>query len=419
MTEHWFDELAREVADRRLTRRQALLLGARALVAVSAGAAAYGLTSRRAFAQGAQCSSVVTIPEECREIGAQTQARAEAGCAAELPANKAQCVQAAINAGSYAMLDCLSNPERRLAECGKCKFCNYGYCVPICGPSCFECDPSTETCVDSCPPGQFCVRAASNEGGACRDACPQACTRYDATTNSCRDLCFENNPCMACSQNICQSNCDDPTECCNEGGFCAPPDPEQCQHLVGTAAPIPYSNAHGQYCRGCDPKCQTCENGTCVDQCPPGQACCSGHCEDCCGGYCDPVSGLCTGHRCGGVTPYCVGGTCSACTIHPLPGTYKQCGPAGSERATCCGPGQECCEWTSIWAYPGPNYSCYDPKTAKCCPYGVCAITGVCSGSAAEANACGTCCSHDFFCVHGNPVPLRNGCCDPSRAPCG
>ncbi len=412
MTEHWFDRLARETADGRVTRRQVLLQGVRMLAAVTVGGGLYGLTARRALAQGTECHDKSNIPQECIDLAGQAQAAAAADCKAG-STNYALCIQNAMNAGYKAELQCVNEPSRRLQECGRCKFCNYGTCVSICGPDCMQCDPEDETCSNACPPGYVCdvVR------GGCAPACPYPCAPYDPALDACRDDCHQITglPCMSCYQGICQSNCPDPTQCCQDHGNCAPADPLRCQQLAPTPA--------GLRCRGCDPKCQKCENGTCVDLCTPPKVCCFGQCEDCCMGGCNWVTGQNNCSSCGGALPYCLieQHICSACTTVPIDDPrYKQCGPAGaeygpaSEGATCCLPGQECCQWTpgafSKGALKGKQYTCYDPKTEYCCPtVGPCTQGWKCFGS----KDCG-CCPPHYVCVEGDPYPLRNGCCDPT-----
>ena len=387
MREHWFDQLARDAVERRLSRRQMLVRGARLLAGVAVGGGAYGLRGPRALAQGSECSSVASIPPDCYAAGQQAQEMAQAACAAERGVNYVLCQQGVPNAYWSGVLQCLKDDGRRIAECGKCRYCLYGTCTSICAATCLRCDPSTETCFDTCPPDQYCSPTASNSGGACVPKCQQPCAPYDPALNACRDLCAEANPCMSCYQNICQSNCpDDDAPCCQDSGVCGRPDPDQCQHVVATAAYPPLEYPHGPVCRGCDPNCEKCEDGSCVNLCPAGQVCCFGQCEDCCGGICDPVSGKCTGKQCSGGTPYCVEGTCSACTtgVYPDP-AYKQCGPAGEspysafEEVTCCPPGQECCAYRNPKeidngiAPPGepwPWVRCYDPSAEFCCPTG-------------------------------------------------
>lgn len=323
--DHWFDQLARGVADRRLSRRQVLITGARAFATGTVAGGGYALFSQRASAQATPCIPPEAL-QNCVNIAAQTQAAAEAACAAELPANQQACLAQAASRAQFAESQCAKDAQK-LNQCGACEYCRPtalgGLCEPMCPVlPCIKCDPHllpNYPCMDTCPPGQYCSPLANDGNGGCEPLCFQTnCTQYDPSTKGCRDTCNEADPCMECRQDTCM--------------------------------PL------------CDTGCERCDKGNCIDQCPAGQTCVSGTCSGCpegrqpCGQTpcCGTAEKCCDGKTCyePSVSFCCGTGDGVACNA----GTYQDQCCSGSQTfgTFCCGATQTCC-------YLGVTPDCCDP----------------------------------------------------------
>ena len=321
---HWLDDLAVEVAEARVSRRNVMLTGLRALAAGTFAGGGYRLFRPAAVAQAEQCGEV---SQECRDVGEAAQQTAEASCAAELPANQAFCYAQAQNIGLAATALCAR--AEAAVTCGPCAVCRFpgGYCEPYCPADCTACDPTTHKCRDTCPPDQYCsvVGGTADQNGACVPKCPSPCAPYDPSTGGCRDTCNQSNPCMVCKQGYCQSDCPNKTDFCDSDGICKRCDFQECRQI----------DADG-VCRGCDPNCETCVDGTCVSLCAQGEICCAGGCMECCGGTCDKAKGLCIngGPSCGPNSGCCPPAT-KCCFDAPRPG--------GGGFYNCCHEYENCC----------------------------------------------------------------------------
>jgi hypothetical protein len=322
MTKEWLDRLAIGVAERKISRRVALVAGVRAVLAGGVlGGALRGLDPTGA-AHAADCGE---ISDNCRAVGEAAQQTADAACGAELPANQPACYAQAASVGAATTLQCALTDRKN--ACGPCAVCvTGGYCQPLCPADCQQCDPSTHRCHDTCAPDQYCSAAGgrSEANGECVPKCPANCAPYDPSTGGCRDRCAESNPCMVCKQGYCQSNCPNKADFCDSDGVCKPCDFKDCRHIDPDGV-----------CRGCDPNCERCKDGACVSSCPSGQVCCAGGCIDCCDGTCDIAKGICVG---GGIL--CPNGVCCPADTHCC---YDAPAVGGGKIYLCCPDGQRCC----------------------------------------------------------------------------
>jgi hypothetical protein len=302
--EHWFDQLARGVADRRLSRRQVLVTGARAFATGTVAGGGYALFSQRASAQATPCIPPEAL-QNCVNIAAQTQAAAEAACAAELPANQPACLAQAASRAQFAESQCAKEAQK-LNQCSACEYCRPtalgGLCEPMCPLACTSCDPSllpNYPCVDTCPEGQYCNRLKNDGHGGCDPLCFQTnCTQYDPSTKGCRDTCNEADPCMECRQDACmrisgtcsgcpegQQPCGQPSCCgtaakCCDGKTCYIPGESFCCGTgdgvfcnAGTYAEqcCSGSKTFGTFCCGTNQTC--CYLGVTPDCCDAGEMC--------------------------------------------------------------------------------------------------------------------------------------------------
>ncbi len=382
--EHWFDQLARGVADRRLSRRQVLVTGARAFAAGTVAGGGYALFSQRARAQATPCIPP-DIMQNCLNIAAQTQADAEQACAAELAANQPACLAQAASSGYFAELQCVKDAQKNHNQCGACDHCGHdGFCAPDCPLlSCIKCDSSLlpdYPCVPTCPEDQYC----DPETDKCQPKCTQPCAKqYDPSTGGCHDTCNEKDPCMECRQNTC--------------------------------LPI------------CDTGCERCENGNCIDQCPAGKICCgkfpskggvrNGTCLTCRCGKCDNNTGRCTGDECPPARPTCCNDECV-----DLKSDSNNCGSCGH---VC--PHGEPCNAGQCGTNPCPpsTYVCGDVRTKWTC----CATATnngnphycyVCEGEPQCTEVESFCCGN-FTCLSGTGsvcCPEQNICCDEGQTCC-
>jgi hypothetical protein len=400
--EHWFDRMARDAASARVSRRQILVRGARALAAGALLGGGWEL-ARAPGARGAACGAAKA--PECVDLASEAAAVARAACAVESPDERAACLAQALGVYNSALAECL-NSRHAYSDCGPCDICADGRCVENCLLACRTCVPG-QGCVDTCPEDQFCNRLAGDRG-ACSPKCPSPCLPWDPASKQCRDQCTAQNPCMACRQGICQSNCPNPADYCQPDGTCKPCSTARCEQLV-----------NGR-CVGCDPACEICQDGVCASTCADGGTCCLGECRNCCDGHCNRDTGLCTGAEC---TPEqtCCGGQC-----FDLQRDREHCGDCH----TACRSGEECFQGTCrpscrIEACPdgymccqtAPNtYRCVDTQTdplhcggcGTFCGGSQTCQNGACTGCPAGALACdpdpdngASCCfSPDDACCH-------------------
>lgn len=362
--EHWLDRIARGVAEERLSRRQVVAGGVRALAAGAAAGGGLRLVGGLASAQGKSCAE---IPEECRKLGAQAQDLAEAACATELPANQTLCMDQASLRGLATEVQCAN--KSGVNNCPKCQRCFQGECEPYCLFSCQYCNRVTGICADTCPSDQYCAGPllSGEDGGGCVPKCPSPCAVYDPATGGCRDKCADENPCMACVHGICQSNCPDPGDFCDSDGKCKACDGKHCRHIDESGV-----------CRGCDPNCQVCSEttGTCLEKCNNGEICCEGQCFMCCGGTCNQPTGTCNdGDTCAEGDTCCPPGRCADLQHDP-----QHCGSCGYP----CPPAQPVCRAGQCTACQA-DYDCQVQKLGENC------CSGACTDVRVDNQNCGSC----------------------------
>ncbi len=435
--EHWLDQLARGLADRRLSRRQALVRGSRALAVGVLAGGGYGLATGASAAGTGGCTQ---SSQDCVDVANQVYADTSAACGAEDIADQPFCYAQATESAQAALFNC--QRSQQLNECGPCEVCTNGSCQPYCLLSCAPCDSSSGVCLSICSEDEYCSRlgGTADQSGGCVPKCPQPCAPYDPSTGGCRDTCAQQNPCLACKQGYCQSNCPDPADFCDSDGTCKHCDSNDCRHIDSDGV-----------CRGCDPNCEVCQNGSCVNLCTGSEICCAGRCLSCCGGYCDTPTGACVhghpcldgsvccsgicqytqsdpancgacGHLCPRSEPVCANGACRACRADSeCNGSLLKCCPTGcvnteTDPNNCgaCGnvcPGGTTCEY-------GQCFSCgYCPEPATCCPEPGSAV-GRCTNTSTDQNNCGTC---GVKCQGPNPACVDGDCqpCPSGFTYCG
>jgi len=190
---------------------------------------------------------------------------------------------------------CTSN---RVSACSSGQCCSGGVCQTGGTASCPCCDPSTNTCVTTCPAGSpnCCggctdVQTDSSNCGTCGNVCPLGCcggkcTNVLTDSNNCGNC---GTVCPAGSPNCCDGGCTDvqtdsfncgtcdnvcPLGCC--GGVCKNlgTDPNNCGNC-GTVC------SSGLCCFGtCCSSGQCCDSNVenCVNSCTPPKICVSGFC---------------------------------------------------------------------------------------------------------------------------------------------
>jgi hypothetical protein len=316
--ERSFDELARGLAEGKLSRRKAL----RMLGGVLLGGALASVPGMAWAAKPGPC------PKKC---GKHCCPDATFVCSG----GKCACPAGTTNLGTT----CCPNADVCGTSCGCStgEACCSGTCTPLgtvtnCG-SCGNACSGGKTCqagACACPQGQ------TDCGGVCRDlatdvlncglcgsACAQgaSCVGSQCACPSGQELCTSTNACVqGCSATsgevfnptTCQCECPTGTTLCNGNCVDLQSDPQNCGQCGNTCATD-----------------QSCEGGACLGTCPPPTACRTCYCQDNTTGLthatCDHTSSCATLTPCSELCPPGTThvGTAVSCT--PNPGQAQFC----------------------------------------------------------------------------------------------